>query len=675
MNAEQLRECEDHLYSRLPILGGRRRRQAVATLARDGSVKAVRLLAAAVVRSDDEELREQALRALGRLARKSNTEAQEMLGALVLDHDHAPARDLALAAGCAPRDPERRALFYFLTDQWEEFESLDFDHRLLRSAYATADEALRVRIRRKARQAGRIDWVEAIAGGRQGRPLATLTPEEWQTTLSVLTVSERWHDLWRLAQEAPPAWSARIARRLREEAWQPDETDHAFYEELQTLAERFEVLDLGGLLQCRAVLQGHSRPVRCLVFSPRGGLLATGGQDHTVRLWSTEGRAQRTLLGHEGPVRCLAVSPNGEFLASAGTDGTIHLWHLPEGAPVATLEGHRDPVTALAVSADGSVLASASEDTTVRLWRLPDGKALRTLAGHRETVTCLAFAHGGKLLASGGGTFHPDYAPEDGDYTVRVWRVTSGREVRSLAGHRNWVSCLAVSPDGRMLASGGSEVLVWQLPSRKRAFDPDAFRLLLLSNLASSWANCLAFAPDGRLLASGNLDRSISFWRLPPGAADAALGHERAVRSLVFSRDGQVLASAGDDHTINLWDLEARRPLQTLPGHEGPVSCLALSPDGTTLASGSDDGAIRLWVSELVRLSRIPVGRMNAREWAWVQATLRDGAMFPAERHALEYVAALLRHHRGADVVAEEGGPRRIAVGEFDVEIEVQESD
>jgi WD40 repeat protein len=655
----------------MPVIGGRWRRQAVDSLARDGSAQAVRALARAVVRSEDEEVRDLSFRALSRLARRGSEPARQTICNLVIDHDHPSARKLAPAAGYTPDDPEQRALFFFLTEQWQQFESLDFDYRLLRAAYASANELLRTRIRRKARQEGRVEWVEAVAGGRQGRPLADLTPEEWQTTLSVLTESARHDDLWQLAQQAPPTWSARILRRLFDQAWEPDGEDQAHFQELLPLARVFEAPPLGGLLHCRATLQGHSRPVRCLAFSPKGDVLATGSEDHSVRLWYLpEGRLLRVLEGHEGPIRRLVFSPDGGLLASASNDGGVRLWNVADRAAGPVLEGHRAAVTCLAMSPAGDLLASGSEDSTVRLWRLPDGRARRTLSGHDEAVNCLAITPDGQMLASGSGNWHPEYAPEDGDYTVRLWSLPGGRELTTLAGHRNWVSCLAVSKNGKVLASGGSEVLIWQLPPRKRRRDPDAFKLLLLSNLTSSWANCLAFSPDGQLLASGNMDRSLALWRLPGGPPTLAMDHDRAIREVVFSPDSRVLTSASDDHTLKLWDVTDRRAFVTLPGHTDAVTCLALGPDGQTLASGGADRTVRLWTSELVRLSRLPIARINARDWAWVQASLRDGTMFEAERKALEYVAAVLRRRRRADVVVEEGLPRRITVGEFDVEIE-----
>jgi WD40 repeat protein len=677
MDAEQLQKCEQQLYNHTPLLGARWRRQAVEALAKDGSPPAVQALAEAVAHSDDADVRAAALDALGRLARRK-VAAREALCRLVLEHDHTQAAELACAAGYAPRHPQRRALFYFLTSQWEQYEQLDFDSRLLRAAYQTAAEPLRARIRRQARQAGRVEWVDAVAGGRQGRPVAEMTAAEWETALTMLADSHRWDEIWELAKEAPPRWSAHLVQRLREEHWSPDGPEQAWYEELLRLAVDQDAPALGGLLRCRKALHGHTGAVHCLAFHPGCHFLASGGEDGTVRLWDvTDGRLLQTLHAHDGAVRCLALTPDGQVLASAGGGTAVRLWSVPGGEPLQTLEKHRAPVICLALSPNGRFLASGSEDTCIRLWSLPEGRSLKTLAAHQEPVNCLRFTPDGRRLVSAGGAWHPEWAPEDGDYKVRLWSVPRGQLLRTLEGHRNWISSLSVSPDGRYLASGGTEVLIWALTDGKRRSRDGVGPALLRpsrpiaeSRGMGNWTSCLAMSPDGRVLAGGTMDRMLGLWRLPDGALTVLAGHERAISCLTFSPDGRLLISGSEDHTLRLWDVAESRELKTLTGHTQPVTCLALRADGRMVASGSGDSTIRLWESELVRLNQVPVGRISPREWTWVQETLRRGAMSEAERTGLEYIAALLRWRRRADIVVEDAAPRRIAVGEFDVEIE-----
>ena len=106
----------------------------------------------------------------------------------------------------------------------------------------------------------------------------------------------------------------------------------------------------------------------------------------------------------------------------------------------------------------------------------------------------------------------------------------------------------------------------------------------------------LAISPDGKVLASGSGDDTIKLWSLPGGQLATTLtGHTNSVFSLAISPDGKMLASGSGDKTIRLWSLPGGQLVATLVGHAGVVSSLAISPDGKVLASGSGDKTIKLW--------------------------------------------------------------------------------
>jgi len=193
------------------------------------------------------------------------------------------------------------------------------------------------------------------------------------------------------------------------------------------------------------------------------------------------------------------------------------------------------------------------------------------------TISNIAISPDGRMLATGVGD------------SIRMWNISNGKELSLLQGRTGTVTCVAFSPDGKTLVSGSKDHMIrlWNMASGKE--------IAVFSGHLDT-VHSVAFSPDGQMLASGSADHTIRLWDLENGKEKYVLkGHDGDVMSVSFSPNGQMLASGSEDHTIRLWDLEVGKEKYILKGHEGVVTSVSFSPDGKTLASGSLDATVRLW--------------------------------------------------------------------------------
>jgi WD40 repeat protein len=171
--------------------------------------------------------------------------------------------------------------------------------------------------------------------------------------------------------------------------------------------------------------------------------------------------------------------------------------------------------------------------------------------------------------------------------------------------HNARIESLALSPDGRTVATGSLDATV-----RLSVLDSPGPALHAILKGHRDDVRSVRFSPNGRILASGSYDHTVRLWNLadPQPRAQVLREHTSVVLAVAFSPNGRLLATGGEDMKVRLWDLaDPRHPLQVLRGHTGGVRAIAFSPDSHLLVTGSKDGTVRLWDLLATRRAAAPV--------------------------------------------------------------------
>jgi WD40 repeat protein len=289
--------------------------------------------------------------------------------------------------------------------------------------------------------------------------------------------------------------------------------------------------------------------VASLAFAPDGTRFLSGGGDGSMRVWdAATGQVLRSLYGHfEEEIGSVAFSPNGTRIAST-SESSVKLWDALTGETLAVLQENAQNVRFLPGGA--RVLTLSSEDAA-KLWDVPTGELIGSLEGSKtQDWGCVsASADGTRMFAGGSGTANVSRAT--------LWDTQSGRLLKTYlrpafkGGMRCAPQSPTFSPDGTRLAAadfssdGSSVVTLWDIASGRR---------LRTLQGHTDWINAVAFSPDGTRIISAGRDKTVKMWDAASGRLLHSLpGHVSSITSLAFSPDGSRFISASEDATIRIW--------------------------------------------------------------------------------------------------------------------------
>ena len=281
-------------------------------------------------------------------------------------------------------------------------------------------------------------------------------------------------------------------------------------------------------------------------------------------IWTRTHRDLATLYAHAGKIEAIAFSPDGSKFATAGDDGQVRVWNTGTRQPAGLTLSHGEAVTSVSFSPDGQLLATGTTDGVVGLWKATDGRLVSVLKSVGPPICGVTFAEGGKSVACAAGT------------AVEIWRVTGGGASTVLGRHSTVVSALAISADGRTLASASEdgEIRIWAVGTSERK--PG----LSVKSIHVPTPVSLAISQNGDLVGIGSTDEHLYVYDVRSGAQRLKLHHPRPVKAVAYfrNRDGQERLLSGSADVIRLWNPSDGSLVATVLGHLEDVVSFGVSP-------------------------------------------------------------------------------------------------
>jgi WD40 repeat protein len=364
---------------------------------------------------------------------------------------------------------------------------------------------------------------------------------------------------------------------------------------------------------------GATAALHAVAVSRNNALLAAGGDDKTVRLYLLGDGRQIGAVPAPAAIRGLTFSPNNLVLSASCTSGAVQVWNVAYNPGQPPPADFFKPLQAFTHDAAANAVAIAPDNTTVysgsthevRAWRLTVDTPTRNF-GHPNIVDVVAFDPAGTRLATG---CH--------DGKVRIFDTGKGAQMREINAHptkeATMVYALAWTRDGKQLASAGfdNSIKLWDAASGNLVREFKSYKMKDFEKGHRDSVLSIALSPDGKYLASGSggQERLIKIWRVadgsvvrdldnaqfrysPPGKKESATAppsyaqsHPGWVNRLYFTRDGRRLLSAGDAPLdkgyLAIWDAESGKMLHGEELPLGTIYSMAVSPDETLLALGA----------------------------------------------------------------------------------------
>jgi WD40 repeat protein len=591
------------------------------------------------------------------LPRLENNLAQAEVCWQVILNEKPFAQSVALQQGWLPKDLTRKVLFYFVTEQWDKYDELDFDGRHLRLYYQTAAPDFRRRLAAKIRASGRTEYLKILTGGETRTRATEMDAAEAEIVVKILADNARWQELWELVPLLPLHQSARAILQIGTSSWQPDNVEN------QALLRQLYAFATAGILTPHQAFK----------------VLPSATRRSYTRIMLSECKTAPEKLND------MAFSPVEPFLALAVSGGRLVLWNI-QTAKIdrVIVNPSKRAVGTIAYTNDGTLCwgeRSNTHDYNCAIYCLSDGEIYK-LAEMGSAIKAMVAVGESGVVVSG----------QDG--WLRLWDTVTRQHIASTFlnfGYADSADALCVSPDSSRLVVFCRRAAIFSLPD-----------LELLDDSHYGWGvvQQATFAPDGRAILSSQQAQSLGVTELENGRLNpkryflSNIGQQggRYVPGVVSVRDSNLVVVANEMNVLDFVDWESRQAIGRyevlMPQkvftdlHGNPIipkeDCLRsikLSSDGAFLAAADLKGCITLFdlrPMALWQIFRQPFAKLGVEHLAQIKRYREQLAIAPNLEldNSLAFTeSALLGLRLRYAIELDEDEIISLKAGEFDIEV------
>lgn len=353
-------------------------------------------------------------------------------------------------------------------------------------------------------------------------------------------------------------------------------------------------------LAVKAKMLEHIAPVLCVAAIVNRSLVISGGEDSAVIVTSlVDGALVTKLDHHRGPVTGIKVIQDGEILVTCSQDGTVCTWNVDNFTLLSTVVAGV-PITAMDVTDDNVFLVTLQGENELHVRTFITGTHLHVLKRHKTKVKCFCVAHDSSRAAVGCA-----------DQRIYLYSIHSAQLLRTLAVAHDLAAVTVADKDHFLLAAGGNRVTIYSFhtednltnfrPTKqsKRRQTKSMTNVSMLQAEQSELIpiSCLEVSRDGQLAASGCARGLVRVWQLSTHRLQTTLnGHIGHVTCVTFSPNNLLVLSGSEDRTVVVWQLADNSPSLTYKGHSAALQTLLMMSDGRRAMSGDRTRNVHVWL-------------------------------------------------------------------------------